>query len=162
MVGLHQWLKLSVGGRDSTFPEEASLPISAGSLGNSSRKPRPRLLKSTQTTSLAFSWPWLELWEFPSGGGGGDLRTVACSSEGELLRETGVAVTFRLLAGDSPVPHAPPLMCVWRDPCSAGATPSTTPAPSERDAPPALDWGAMSPSTSVATSCKAGCWPTQA
>lgn len=108
-----------------------------------------------------FGWPWLEHWEFPSGGGGGDPRTAACSSEGVLLVETRLDVNFRLLVGDSAVPPAPPLMWVWRDPHSAGATPSTVSAPSEHDAPPALDLGATSPSTSVATSCKAGCGLTQ-
>lgn len=130
-----------------------SLSISAGSPGNSSsRKPSPRLPKSTQTTSLAFSWPWLELWEFPSGGRGGDPRAAACSWEGALLVETGMAVTFRLLAGDSPVPHVPPLMWVWRDPYASSSGVS---APSEHGAPPAFDMGAMSPSKSIATSCRA-------
>lgn len=42
-----------------------------------------------------------------------------------------------------------------------GTTPSAAPAPSERGAPPVLDLGAISPSTTVATSCKAGCWLSQ-
>ena len=172
MVSLHQCLKLSVGWRDSTkvtpywawqqhvSSGSISLSISAGSPGNfSSRKPCPGLLKSTQTTAPAFSWSWLEIWEFPSGGGG-DPRTVACGSEGLLLMETRVAVTFHLLAGDSPIPHASPLMCVWKDPRSTEATPSTTSAPSERDAAPVLDLGLLSPSTTAATSYKAGCWLT--
>lgn len=62
-----------------------------------------------------------------------------------------VVVTFRLLAGDSLIPHVPPLMGVPKGPHTAGAISSTTSAPSKHDAPLALDLRAMSLFTSVAT-----------
>lgn len=159
MGALQQWLKLSRGGRSSVkvapylagssmSQRRASLCPSHSPGNSSARKP---CVVNTNIPHLQLAVAWaLSIPSRP------DARTWMCS--GMWLGRSapfGDHSGSDLLPRDSPIPHVPLLMWGWKDYHSTGATPRTTSAPFERDALPSLDLGAISPSTTIATSCKA-------
>lgn len=118
------------------------MSISAGSPGNpSAGKP---CVTITNTPCLQLTW--LELWEFPAEVIQGQCLWLGGNSP------FGDHGGCHLLPGDSPIAQVPPLWGL-EGLSQHRSKPQTTSAPSEHDALPSLDLGAVNPCTTIATSC---------